>query len=123
YFASNVPEPIIKDPLSIYSIATKRELLREKIKHRTEQMVQHGLIQEVEYLKNKYGTKPNSMKAIGIKETLGYLEGEYTKKELIELISVHTSQLAKRQETFNKTQFQSTKKLLADEIYQDILKA
>ena len=45
------------------------------------------------------------MKAIGIKETLAYLDGIYTKEEMIEKITTNTSRLAKRQKTFNNSQF------------------
>ena len=45
------------------------------------------------------------MKAIGIKETLAYLDGLYTKELMIEKITTNTSRLAKRQKTFNNSQF------------------
>jgi tRNA dimethylallyltransferase len=45
------------------------------------------------------------MKAIGIKETLAYLDGIYSKNEMIEKISTNTARLAKRQKTFNNSQF------------------
>jgi tRNA dimethylallyltransferase len=45
------------------------------------------------------------MKAIGIKETLDYLDGRIDKATLIDKISVNTARLAKRQSTFNRTQF------------------
>jgi tRNA dimethylallyltransferase len=38
-------------------------------------------------------------------EVLEYLDGKTTKEEMLELISTHTAQLAKRQQTFNRTQF------------------
>lgn len=121
YFSINKPIRIIKDHLDIYAISTNRDSLRERIKQRTIQMVQNGLIDEVKYLRDKYGTLPNCMKAIGIKETLEYLERQYTKDELINLISIHTGQLAKRQETFNRTQFQSSNSLLAEYIYKEAI--
>ena len=48
---------------------------------------------------------PNCMKSIGIKETLAYLDGVYDKKILIEKITTNTARLAKRQTTFNNSQF------------------
>ena len=45
------------------------------------------------------------MKAIGIKETLAYLDGVYDKKRLEEKIITNTARLAKRQTTFNNSQF------------------
>jgi tRNA dimethylallyltransferase len=47
------------------------------------------------------------MKAIGIKETLMYLDGIYDKKMLVEKIAINTGRLAKRQETFNRSQFKN----------------
>ena len=47
------------------------------------------------------------MKAIGIVETLDYVDGKLSKQELEEQIVIHTAQLAKRQQTFNKNQFQN----------------
>ncbi|MGD9655755.1 MAG: tRNA dimethylallyltransferase, partial [Sulfuricurvum sp.] len=77
-------------------------------------MIRSGLIDEVASLERLYGRVPNSMKAIGIVETLAYLDGKITKTELQELISTHTAQLAKRQQTFNAHQFSLTASAEAD---------
>jgi tRNA dimethylallyltransferase len=45
------------------------------------------------------------MNSIGIVEVLEYLDGKVSKDQMIENISTHTAQLAKRQQTFNRTQF------------------
>ena len=47
------------------------------------------------------------MKAIGVKETLAYLDGIYSKPVLEEKITINTGRLAKRQETFNRSQFKN----------------
>ncbi len=105
YFAANPPKPIIEEPLPIYEILWPREALRKRIRLRTKQMLQQGLIDEVIALEKKYTRSPNCMKAIGIKETLAYLDGIYDKSTLEEKIAVNTGRLAKRQETFNRSQF------------------
>ena len=69
-------------------------------------MVNDGLVDEICMLEEKYGRTPNCMKAIGIKETLAYLDGVYTKEMMIEKITTNTSRLAKRQKTFNNSQFE-----------------
>lgn len=46
------------------------------------------------------------MNSIGIVEVLEYLDGKVTQDEMCENISLHTAQLAKRQQTFNRTQFE-----------------
>ena len=117
YFEKNRQEPIIKE-IEIYQIEVDRKILRERIKIRTQKMVEDGLIEEVKYLKEKYGTNPNAINSIGIKETLDYLDEKITKEELTELISIHTSQLAKRQTTFNRTQFKNVKVFPKEKIFE-----
>ncbi|MEJ5168216.1 MAG: tRNA dimethylallyltransferase, partial [Arcobacteraceae bacterium] len=80
------------------------EILRQRIFLRTQKMIKNGLIEEVIGLEKKYNRNLNSMKSIGIIEVLDYLDAKVAKKDLCELISTHTAQLAKRQRTFNKTQ-------------------
>ena len=68
-------------------------------------MIDDGIIDEVIYLEKKYTRKPNAMSSIGIIETLEFLDGKLNKKQLEEKIALNTSKLAKRQNTFNKGQF------------------
>jgi tRNA dimethylallyltransferase len=106
FFRKNPPQPVLDRDTEILNIFMEREKLREKIGERTEKMWEMGLLDEVKSLVDRYGKDAPPMGAIGIKETIQYLEGEIDKKdELLELISIHTAQLAKRQRTFNRTQF------------------
>jgi len=105
YFIQNPQIPTITEPLPIYQIIWDKEVLRQRIALRTEQMIKKGLIDEICILEKKYRRVPNAMKAIGIKETLAYLDGIYDKQMLIEKITTHTARLAKRQTTFNNSQF------------------
>ena len=105
YFKANPPKPTIIEKLPIYEIEVERDILRKRIELRTQKMIKNGLIDEVFYLEKTYTREPNCMKAIGIKEVLAYFDGYYTKKEMQERIIIHTAQLAKRQRTFNKSQF------------------
>jgi tRNA dimethylallyltransferase len=105
WFAKNPPKAIIKD-LDIYNIDVDRELLRERIQKRTHKMYTMGLVDEVAMLEQKYSRAPHAMNSIGIVEVLEYLDAKVTKEEMLENISTHTAQLAKRQQTFNRTQFQ-----------------
>ena len=116
YFKDNPPQPTITASLPIYEIQIDRDILRNKIKQRTIKMIENGLIDEVKMLEAKYTRIPNPMKSIGIKETLEFLDGKLTKNELIEQISTHTAQLAKRQTTFNRTQFSDKTMIKNDEI-------
>ena len=105
YFKANPPKPIITEKLPIYEIEVERDVLRKRIELRTQKMLKDGLIDEVFYLEKTYTREPNCMKAIGIKEVLAYFDGYYTKEEMQQRIVIHTAQLAKRQRTFNKSQF------------------
>ncbi|MBA1433327.1 MAG: tRNA (adenosine(37)-N6)-dimethylallyltransferase MiaA [Epsilonproteobacteria bacterium] len=105
WFANNPTKPIIKE-LPIFNIDVEREVLRERIAQRTQKMYVMGLIDEVAYLEQKYSRAPHAMGAIGIVEVLSFLDSEITKEKMLSLISTHTAQLAKRQQTFNCTQFQ-----------------
>ncbi len=104
WFESHPPKAIINE-CPVLEIKVERPLLRERIAQRTRKMIASGLIDEVSELERIYGREPNSMKAIGIIETLEYLDGRITKSELFEQVSTHTAQLAKRQQTFNSNQF------------------
>lgn len=104
WFAQNPPQPIIEN-LDIFNIDVDRETLRERINKRTKKMADMGLIDEIAYLEQKYTRSPNAMAAIGIVEVLDYFDGKIEKDEMLQLIATHTAQLAKRQQTFNRTQF------------------
>ena len=104
FFEQNKPIPIVKN-LEIFQIETDVDILRERIKQRTNLMIKNGIIDEVISLEKKYTRKPNCMGSIGILETLDYLDGKINKDQLNEQISIHTAQLAKRQRTFNRSQF------------------
>ncbi len=109
WFQNHPAKPIIEN-LTVFEIDVSRDILRERIAQRTHNMVNIGLIDEVAYLEQKYSRAPKAMKAIGIIEVLAYLDGAVCKETMIELIATHTGQLAKRQQTFNRSQF-SNKKL------------
>ncbi|WP_345980263.1 tRNA (adenosine(37)-N6)-dimethylallyltransferase MiaA [Sulfurimonas sp. HSL3-2] len=104
WFLKHPPKPIIEG-LEIYNIDVERELLRERIEKRSKKMLNMGIIDEVTRLEHRYTREPNSMKSIGILEVLEYLDGLVSKEKMLENISTHTAQLAKRQQTFNRTQF------------------
>jgi tRNA dimethylallyltransferase len=122
YFKENPPKPVIEN-CEIYEIAVERNLLRERIKKRTDKMFQMGLIDEVAYLEAKYRDRRlPALKAIGIKEVLDYFNGVYNKKVLKEKIITNTARLAKRQQTFNKTQFTNKTSLTLEELKRKLLK-
>lgn len=107
WFQEHPPQSIITH-CPVLNIHIDREHLRERIALRTQKMVHAGLIDEVAELERLYGRAHNSMKAIGVIETLEFLDGEINKETLIDKITTHTAQLAKRQQTFNTNQFKLT---------------
>ncbi len=121
WFVQNPPQPIIEN-LEVFNIDVEREVLRERINLRTEKMADMGLIDEVAYLEQKYTREPNAMGAIGIVEVLEYLDGKISKEQMIELIATHTAQLAKRQQTFNRTQFKNITSAKLEDLEDIILK-
>jgi len=121
YFKNNPPIPTIKEKIPIYAINTNREILRQRVTQRTYNMIDNGLIDEVAELEYKYGRSPNAMKSIGIKETLDFFDGRVNQTELIEKIIINTARLAKRQNTFNKSQFKNIISLELDALKKRIL--
>jgi tRNA dimethylallyltransferase len=116
YFRRNPPIPTIEKPIKIYEIETDREILRERIAGRTDKMFEMGLIDEVKYLETKYGRGINPMKAIGVREILDYFDGVYSLDEAREKIIINTARLAKRQRTFNRTQFKTRLPMSLEEL-------
>ena len=57
----------------------KRELLYERINKRVDNMIEKGLIEEVETIYRKYKEFPTSMQALGYKEVVEYLQGKLDK--------------------------------------------
>ena len=104
WFEQYPPKPVIQN-LNVFNIDVERDVIRERIAKRSSKMLEMGLINEVAFLEHKYTRKPHSMSSIGIIEVLEFFDGKIEKEQMIELISIHTAQLAKRQQTFNRTQF------------------
>jgi len=121
YFSANPPVPTIRSSLPIYQIEWDRDVLRKRIALRTKMMVEDGLIDEICMLEKKYTRLPNCMKAIGVKETLAYLDGIYSKNEMVEKITTNTARLAKRQKTFNNSQFDNVIKGSVEELKKVLL--
>ena len=89
----------------VFAINWDREILYERINKRVDIMVDQGLIEEVKEILNKYDTFPTAMQGLGYKEVVDYLNGTYTKEEMIEKIKMETRRYAKRQLTwFRKIQ-------------------
>jgi len=87
--------------LIIIGLKMDREKLYERIEKRVDKMMEDGLVAEVKGLLAKGCTREMiSMQGLGYKEIIGYLEGEYTLKEAVELLKRNTRRFAKRQFTW-----------------------
>ncbi len=121
YFLKN-PKIALSPNLPIFEILWEKDELRKRVEQRTKLMLKDGLINEVIYLEKKYTRSPNCMSSIGIVETLEYLDGKIDKKTLEEKIIQNTMKLAKRQNTFNKGQFENRESNIISSLNKAIIK-
>ena len=86
-----------------FAITMEREWLYERINRRASRLITDGLVDEVTgLLKMGYSPDLPSMKGIGYKEIIGFLNGEYDLFDARELIQKNTRHYAKRQYTWLK---------------------
>jgi len=87
--------------LEYYVLTMDRAALYNRINLRVDLMMRNGLIEEVERLKARgYDAEMQSMKGIGYKEILYYLEGKVSLEDAVELIKKGSRNYAKRQLTW-----------------------
>lgn len=84
----------------IFAINWDREILYQRIDKRVDIMIEQGLIDEVRDILKKYNKFPTAMQGLGYKEAVDYINGIYTKEEMIEKIKMETRRYAKRQLTW-----------------------
>lgn len=85
----------------LVGLDTERELLYERINQRVDQMVEAGLLREVELLYELSKKKPmQAQKGIGYKEWFPYLEGTVSFEEALEKVKQNSRRYAKRQLTW-----------------------
>lgn len=78
-----------------------RAKLYEKINQRVDKMIDLGLVDEVKNLLDEgLDKKSQSLKAIGYKEVISYLDGEIDFDEMVDLIKKNSRHYAKRQLTW-----------------------
>ncbi|PKR78697.1 tRNA (adenosine(37)-N6)-dimethylallyltransferase MiaA [Halalkalibacillus sediminis] len=84
----------------IIGLEIERETLYDRINNRVKDMMDSGLLAEVESVYKKYGKDAQGMQAIGYKEFIPYFDGEYELDEAIRLVQRNTRRFAKRQLTY-----------------------
>lgn len=86
--------------LSLFTVFIKpdMDILEERIRIRTRQMLDDGWIEEVQSLMKDYsGIELHPLDSIGYRQIVDFINGGYTKEELIDEIVLRTRQYAKRQ--------------------------
>lgn len=95
--------------LAYFVLNAPRDLLYQRIEARIDEMVQEGLVKEVEALRQMgYHKGMVSMQGLGYKEILSYLEGECTLEEAIYILKRDTRHFAKRQLTWFRRESEVT---------------
>lgn len=109
----------------------ERDTLYDRIELRIDQMLEEGLIEEVQALKDRGYTRDMvSMQGLGYKEILDYLNGVCTLEEAIYILKRDTRHFAKRQLTWfrrereviwiNKNEYQHDEEVILNRILQYI---
>jgi tRNA dimethylallyltransferase len=85
----------------VFVLRRQRNELHARIEVRVEGMVAAGLVREVEQLLAAGHTLGRTARqAVGYRESLDYLAGEYGRDEMIDRIKARTRRFAKRQGTW-----------------------
>lgn len=85
----------------LFGLTLEREELYSRIEVRVDKMIALGLVQEVKHLQSLgYTSDMISMKGLGYKEMMSYLNGNLTLEESIDLLKRNTRRFAKRQLTW-----------------------
>ena len=87
--------------VAVIGLTSERSLLYERINQRVDQMMADGLLDEVKgLLESGVPADAQSMKGIGYKELVAYLDGKCTLEEAVDEIKKGTRHFAKRQFTW-----------------------
>jgi tRNA dimethylallyltransferase len=110
YAESFSPAKALEWPVKAYALEWPREELYERINARVEQMMQDGLLAEVESLLEYKDL--DALRTVGYSELFDYLDGKYSLERAVELIQQNSRRYAKRQITWFKNQgnFQALQK-------------
>ena len=91
--------------IKVIGLTTDREVIYDRINDRVDKMLETGLLNEVESLKDEYETSRILNSGIGYKEFKEYLFGDKKLDEVINEIKKDSRHFAKRQYTFFNNQF------------------
>ena len=129
-------EESVKEPnfnAAYFVLIDDRDVMYERIEKRVDKMIEAGLEKEVRTLLEK-GADPTSvaMQAIGYKEMIPYIKGDYSLDEAIYQIKLRTRHFAKRQITWykrepdviyiNRKDFDQDSKKMSEFMYEECMK-
>jgi tRNA dimethylallyltransferase len=92
-------------PVKVIGLTTDRDYLYERINNRVDKMINNGLLDEINSLKEKYPNSRILNSGIGYKEFYDYLFNSKDLESVIESIKQDSRRFAKRQYTFFNHQF------------------
>jgi tRNA dimethylallyltransferase len=123
FFSSSQNNELPYQNIKLIIAPTDRKILHEVIAQRFHQMLEQGLISEVEklYQRGDLNEKMPSIRAVGYRQIWSYLQGEESLVDMTEKAIIATRQLAKRQFTWlrkisDAKNFQSEQKDLVNEV-------
>ena len=87
------------DALKVGLEIERAELYR-RIEERVDRMMEHGFVEEVRLLLERYDPSAQPFAAVGYKEIVAHLKGEIGLGDAVKLVKQHTRNLAKRQLTW-----------------------
>ena len=94
--------------IKVIGLTTDREYLYERINKRVDVMMNNGLLDEINSLKDKYNNSRILNSGIGYKEFKDYLFNNKPLEEVLDEIKKDSRRFAKRQYTFFNHQFNTT---------------
>ncbi len=99
--------PVARRPslsLHLIGLTMPRQHLHAKVDRRIDQMVDQGLIKEVQNLIDRYDPQLQAFKTIGYQEIIQHLQGHISLEQALQQIKHHTHHYIRRQQTWFKKQ-------------------
>jgi tRNA dimethylallyltransferase len=117
YFTDSQQTDLPYQVIKIIVAPAQRSVLHEIIAQRFQQMLEQGLIAEVEklYQRGDLNELLPAIRAVGYRQVWAYLQGEYDLATMTEKAIIATRQLAKRQFTWLRRETEATVFVTGDE--------
>ena len=92
--------PQTRNDITLIGLEYPPEVINPRINARVKQMIDEGLVDEVQALYNGGRLGPQAREALGYKQIIDHLEGRSTLAEAIEQVKIRTRRFAKQQRTW-----------------------